>query len=207
MSEHSTPVQSSPWNTSIAKGLLQVALISLSVPSLTSGTASAYPVEVLRKIEDVSRLMVPRQGRREITSLRSVKEEVELIRSVFGLNMSEVAQLFNISRPAAYAWLDGALPKAEAMARLTRIADQAQDAKSAGVTRMAHFVRRPQKDGRSLFQLLKEGADIQDALAAIRKTAEEEEAGRKVSASRKASTKKGDPAGIDEVATPIIPEV
>lgn len=207
MTEHSTPVQSTRWNSTIATGLLQVALISFSAPSLTSGTAAAYPVEVLRKVDDVSRLLPPRQERREITSLRSVKDEVELIRGVFGLNMSEIAHLFNISRPAAYAWLDGALPKAEAMARLTRIANHAQEAKSAGITRMAHFVRRPQKDGRSLLQLLKEGADIQDALVAIRKAAAEEEAGRKVSASRKTSTKKGDLAGIDEVATPIIPEV
>lgn len=207
MAQHIRKVESPPlWNSLVAKSVLQAALISFSPAVLSAGTGTAYPVEVLNKVDDITRLIVPRQGRREITALRSVKDDVELIREVFGLKMSEVAHLFDVSRPAAYAWLDGALPKADAMARLTRVATQAQQVRAAGITRMGHFVHRPQKDGRSLLQLLKEGADIQDALSAIKQTAVEEETGRKMSASRQLRTKKGDLTGIDEVATPIIRE-
>jgi hypothetical protein len=206
--KQATPVQASRWTSSVATGLLHAALIwPLSGPALTGGTAAAYSFEVLQQADEIGRLVVPCQSRRSnMTALRSVKEDVELIRVTFGLKMSEVAQLFNVSRPAAYAWLDGALPKSDAMSRLSHVARQAEQVKAANIDRIGRFIRRPLQDGRSMLQLLKEGADIQNALATIKQAAAEDETGRKLSASRYSSAKKGDVASIDEVSVPIIKE-
>ncbi len=206
-----------PWTTSLAKGLLPMVLIwPQSKPALTEATAAAYSEEgplaptnattATYQAKYVPRFIVPAQQRREPHSLRSVAADLKHIRSTFALKMSEVAEIFNVSRPAVYAWLDGAIPKQDVLTRLMLLSKQAEQVNQAGINRLEHFLRRPLADGRSLLQLLKEGANIEHALSTIKQAAAEEELSRKLAVSRHSPTKKGDAASIDELSVPIVPE-
>jgi hypothetical protein len=195
------------WTRSLAKGLLPVALIwPQSGMALTAATAGSYAEEILRQVKDIPRFIIAAQPRLGVPPLRTVGRDLELIRTVFSLKISEIAQIFDVSRPTVYAWLDGSTPRPEVLTRLAYLSKEAEKVNQANITRVEHFVRRPLADGRSLLQLLKEGANTEQALSAIKHAAAEEESSRKLAVSRHSPSKKGDTASIDELSVPIVPE-
>ena len=209
MTKYTSEIQrTQTWTKTLAKGLLPVVLIwPHSSTGLTGATAGSYSEETLQhtKDKDIERLIILTKPRLESPPLRSVSRDLEVIRDTFALKMSEIAQLFDVSRPTVYAWLDGSTPRPDVLARLAYLSKQAEKVNQAGITRVEHFLRRPLADGRSLLQLLKEGANIEQALSTIKHAAVEEESSRKMAVSRH-SPKKGDTAAIDELSVPIVPE-
>jgi hypothetical protein len=132
----------------------------------------------------------------------SIAEHVSIIRDAFGLRMSEVAMIFAVTRPTAYAWLNGSDPKPEVKAKIHRISRLVQDLRDGGIQRLDLYTRRPLRHGRSLIDMLRNGTDIQEAVGAIKATAMQTAQMRNIKGEiGPASRRKTVP--LDEISAPI----
>jgi hypothetical protein len=188
------------------KNMLHFVLIwPLSAAALMGSTGGAYSPEQIQsaQIEQAVRPFIEtRKNDPRLEYVRSVPQLLANIREVFGLKMSEVAQIFGVSRPAAYAWLDGALPKAEITTRLWHLSEQADQLKASGIDRADLYTRRPVLGPLSLLDVLKSGADIGQALAIVKESAAQETRTRQLAESRN-SRRKPAVSAADEISTPI----
>lgn len=104
----------------------------------------------------------------EKTTYLTISEQVDLIKNSFGLNMSAMAELLNISRPTVYAWLKGEPPKIqENMSHTNFVASQAQIYRELNLERPDNFIKRPLFNGESLFSLLKQEKTISESEYAL----------------------------------------
>lgn len=82
-------------------------------------------------------------------------EQIKLIKDSFGLNMSAMAELLNVSRPTVYAWMKGETPKLEEhITHVMHVVKQAKIYESLNLDRPDNFIKRPMLNGESLFSLL-----------------------------------------------------
>ena len=188
--------------------ILESALVlPLSIAALVSATGGAYTPDVYNRImkEGGIRSYAEIGNRAQPEYARSIAQHLLNIRDGFGLRMSEVAQIFGVSRTAAYAWLDGAIPKPEITAKLLDLSRQADMFREAGVERIEHFTRRPVVGCLSLLDLLKSGSDLRQAITVIKQTASLEAQNR--ATSPKAQAEGGRSRNIvDDISIPILPE-
>lgn len=105
---------------------------------------------------------------------RSPADLVATIRDGFAISMSELAAVLGVSRPTAYAWLEGQEPKPEAMIRIQRLSPAADEFNRANISRLDKLVHRPILDGRSLLDLLKADEDPLLALAKLKEIGKKE---------------------------------
>ncbi|ARG15464.1 TPA: XRE family transcriptional regulator [Acinetobacter nosocomialis] len=97
------------------------------------------------------------------TSYLSISEQVKIIKDSFGLNMSAMAELLNISRPTIYAWIRGEPPKTQDnISHISFVEKQALLYRDLHLDRPDNFIKRPIFDGESLFSLLREEKQIND---------------------------------------------
>jgi len=181
-------------------------IIALSLDAITSGTAGAYPV--LFDFQNIMDFRGPMQSktvekRVEIALAPSTAQLLLNIRDIFTLRMSELAQIFGVSRRAAYDWLEGAEPKPDTVARIYVLNKYAEELKAAGIAQIEHFVRRPVVSGRSLLDLLKSGESIEAAIDVIKRAASEEAKNRRQLGQRISETNTTSVDGFDEVSTPV----
>ncbi|CAI3137812.1 hypothetical protein MWMV8_MWMV8_01141 [Acinetobacter calcoaceticus] len=95
----------------------------------------------------------------------SISEQVEIIKNSFGLNMSAMAELLNISRPTIYAWLKGEPPKTQDnISHISFIVKHALSYRDLNLDRPDNFTKRPIFDGESLFSLLREEKQITESM-------------------------------------------
>jgi hypothetical protein len=85
-----------------------------------------------------------------------------------------VATILGVSRPTAYAWLEGQEPKPEAMMRIQGLSRAADEFSRANITRLDKLVHRPIVEGRSLLDLLKADEDPLLALSKLKEIGEKE---------------------------------
>lgn len=131
---------------------------------------------------------------------RSPAEELQYIRQHLCLNMSDLALLLGVSRPTAYAWLDGDEPKEDnyhSIVRLSRIAEQFERLHLANLEKL---LRRPVFDGRSLLDKLKASEEIGDCIPVLQNLASKEASAR---SRLKGSGKSPDNQGLSNLSTPI----
>ncbi|NJM77454.1 MAG: hypothetical protein HC852_18815 [Acaryochloridaceae cyanobacterium RU_4_10] len=112
---------------------------------------------------------------------RSPAEHVANIRDVFGINMSDLASILSITRPTAYAWLEGQEPKPEAILRIQRLSRTADEVKQMNMIRLDKLIHRPILDGRSLLERLRVDEDLSPALAELKAIADKEKQTRRQS--------------------------
>jgi len=180
-------------------------VVALGLETLAYGTAGAYSALCdFQTIEDF-RGPVQIQTKKPVQAsyAPSTAQLLSTIRDVFALKMSEVAQVFGVSRRAAYDWLEGVTPKAETVTRIYTLSRYAEELRAAEVTNIEHYLHRPVVSGRSLLDLLKAGENIETAIAIIKRTALEEAANRKGLGRRTSDTNTASVDGFDEVSTPI----
>lgn len=96
--------------------------------------------------------------------VETVSEQLQRIQSTFGLTITDMAFLFDVSRPTVYAWIEGQEPKQEFFARIQRLNDKAIIASAYELPRMNKLVRRSLRDGYTLLQKIKDGESIQSSL-------------------------------------------
>lgn len=127
-------------------------------------------------------------------------EELRYIRRHLCLNMSDLASLLGVSRPTAYAWLDGDEPEEahyHSIVRLSRIAKQFESLHLANIGKL---LRRPVFDGRSLLDKLKASEEIDDYIPALQNLASKEASAR---ARLKGSGKSLDNQGLESLIFPL----
>jgi len=110
--------------------------------------------------------------------LRSPAAQVSEIRDVYGLNMSELANILGVTRPTVYAWLNGQEPKPESLVHIKRLSSATHQIKELNVVRLEKLIRRPIFEGKSLLDKIKSNEDIFEALATLRMIAQNEMASR-----------------------------
>ena len=151
--------------TSPAQGS-QLPLIAFAL----RGTGSGYDV-YSANLALVSEYLHYRTGVEMVgrgqPDVRTAAQHLTNIRSVFGLPMAELGALFRVSRQSIYKWLHGAEPdarKADQIHALSQIADQF---KTSGVTRAGAVFKMKAFDGKSLYQLFKDGEQLPRNVSAV----------------------------------------
>jgi hypothetical protein len=176
-------------------------VLALSIDALTKGTAGGYCPEDF-DLETISNHRGPvpyKVLEKQVASIApSTAQLLTTVRDTFALKMSEVAQIFRVSRRAAYDWLEGATPKPELIAKIYQLSTLAARFRDAGVPNVRHFIHRPIVGERTLFELLKSGDNLDRAIEVVRVTALEEASARKPSGRRVQNA-----SDLDEESTPI----
>jgi transcriptional regulator with XRE-family HTH domain len=140
----------------------------------------------------------------------SIPRAILQIRDRLGLKMSEVAEVFGVSRQAVYLWLKGDNLKPEYVQRIWQLNRIAERLQLAGIDRPEHFIHRPLSlDGDSLFQLLISGANVDSALALLKEQFNMEQSSRDKAYAEHENTRHRtqDFSSVMELATPILEEV
>jgi transcriptional regulator with XRE-family HTH domain len=153
--------------------------------ALVAGTGGIFDVDNTAQVPNLTNCSIVRLKAAEgeevfpVTNALSVAERLQQLRDILGLKMSEIADIFGVSRQAAYAWLSGTIPKGEIVRRIWTFSNHAERLRRAGVARPELFTHRPVlQDGRSLFDLLLHGGPFEKAIAVIISTAEKEAGSR-----------------------------
>lgn len=101
------------------------------------------------------------------------------IRRAFALNMTELAQALGVSRPTAYAWLNGAEPRASVALEIWKFAALADHIKDLGLEN-PRLLRKPIQGSDSVVSVLLHRQNLADA----RRLLEELERSQTVAAPR-----------------------
>ena len=114
-----------------------------------------------------------------VTSL-SPAEQIAFVRETLSLNMSQIAELIGVSRPTAYAWLDGReSERGETAGKIMRLAVMVQTIKEKNIPRVDLLVKRPIFERKSLLDLIKERKyDISCELDELKTIGSKEETAR-----------------------------
>lgn len=91
---------------------------------------------------------------------RSVAEQIQWLRKALGVNMSDLAQLLEVTRPAVYGWLKGVVPQSDTVTRLSKLVGQVGQIAALGLERPDLLLKRPIFAGQSPFELLKSGIPL-----------------------------------------------
>jgi len=88
-------------------------------------------------------------------------ENLERVREVFSPGMSNLAEIFGVSRQTIYNWLNGEQPRPDHITKLQDLANAADTIAEAKIPRTAALLKRPVSKGRSLFQVARNGGSMQ----------------------------------------------
>jgi transcriptional regulator with XRE-family HTH domain len=188
-----------------------VALIVLAVG--TGGGYSAANANLIPESKNAPLVTInstPSVERKKPAQGISIPNAILQIRDRLGLKMSEVAEIFGVSRQAVYLWLKGENLKNEYVQRVWQLSLIAERLQLAGIDRPEHFIHRPlSPDGDSLFQLLISGANVDSALALVKEQFNVEQSSRDKAYAEHQNTRhrKPDLSSVMELATPILDEV
>jgi transcriptional regulator with XRE-family HTH domain len=150
-----------------------VAALFLSFTPGTGGMMTPHSTREMNRWLYTPQIHVEYSGAKNVDT-RSPADLVATIRDGFAITMSDLAAVLGVSRPTAYAWLEGQEPKPEAMMRIQRLSRAADEFNCANITRLDKLVHRPILDGRSLLDLLKADEDPLLALAKLKEIGEKE---------------------------------
>lgn len=85
------------------------------------------------------------------------------LRESLGLSITDLARVFDVSRPTIYAWMKGETePRSELWPRLREMEQLASRAQQYSLSRPARLVRRPVLDGTSLLGRLQAGQEVEE---------------------------------------------
>jgi transcriptional regulator with XRE-family HTH domain len=184
--------------------------------ALVAGTGGTYSTANMAEVPrwtNVPAVMInstPSAERMKPTQEISIPKAILQIRERLGLKMSELAEVFGVSRQAVYLWLKGDNLKNEYVQRVWQLSLIAERLQLADIDRPEHFIHRPlSAEGDSLFQLLVRGANADSALALLNEQFKAEQSSRDKSFAEHQSTRhrKQDLSSVMELATPILEEV
>jgi len=184
--------------------------------ALVAGTGGLYSpanaalVSEWTNVPAITISSTPSVERKKSTQQVSIPTTILQIRDRLGLKMSEVAEIFGVSRQAVYLWLKGDNLKTEYVQRVWQLSRIAQRLQLAGIDRPEHFIHRPlSPEGGSLFHLLVGGGDVDSALTMLKEQFKAEQSSREKSFAEHQNTRnrKQDLSSVMELATPILEEI
>jgi DNA-binding transcriptional regulator YiaG len=145
----------------------------LSFTAGTGGIMTAHSTEMLSRWIHTPYIHVERSVSKTVDT-RSPSEHVANIRDVFDMKMSDLAAVLGVTRPTAYAWLEGQEPKPEAVTRIQQLSHAADAIRQASIPRLDKLIHRPVLNGRSLLDILKTDEDPLKVLATLKEIADKE---------------------------------
>jgi transcriptional regulator with XRE-family HTH domain len=152
----------------------------------------------------LSRPSAPAERKSDVTSL-SPSEQIVFIRETLSLNMSQIAELTGVTRPTAYAWLDGReSDRGDTAGKIMRLAVEVEMIKGMNIPRVDLLVKRSIFNGKSVLDLLRECKDITSEIDELKAIGDKEEATRRNNRipKNKIDFSRMNEA-IDEISTPI----
>ena len=187
-------------------------VVATLVATLIAGTGGYYSQSNVGKVCEwtsvpaIAISVVPAPNSKVYSQNITIPQAIHQIRDKLGLNMSEVGEIFGVSRQSVYLWLKGGELKPEYIQRIwdiSRIADQLQ---TAGIERPEHFIHRPiSADGLTLYQLLSRGENVDSAMSFLKEqsAAEQLVRGKTSVEYNSARARKRDISSVIELSTPI----
>ena len=153
-------------------GTGKMVLIAPLYLCMIAGTGGVYtPANIpLRFTASQNQLFEVRGLPTKRNQLASISQHVISIRKVLGLKMSELALIFGVTRPAAYAWINGVEPKPELRAKILNLSRLVEELRSTGMGSVELLARQPIATDKSLIDLLKSGNDVSDAIISMKRS-------------------------------------
>jgi DNA-binding transcriptional regulator YiaG len=148
-------------------------IVSLSLTAGTGGTLEASNLIAANTLT-VNPIINVNENRLRRVQVVTTAQHLQKIRQAFRLNMSELAHIFEVSRPAAYAWLQGVEPKTNMRLQALKISAYADEAFRLRIPRIELFAKRPLSSGSSLIESLRGDDDVLSALQEIKRIADRE---------------------------------
>lgn len=151
----------------------KAALIAPLYMFLVAGTGGVYTSANIQTawINPQNSVVTVRGDRAKRKIVLSFSEQLLQIRDMFGLSMTELAQVFAVSRPTVYSWTNGVDPKDQGVKDLiNKLSCHVETLRAAGLTSVNVLARQPVSDGKSVIDLLKSGTDVTSAIASIKFT-------------------------------------
>lgn len=133
-------------------------------------------------------------------SFEPPRDQLQYIRDMLGINVSDLASVLGVSRPTVYAWLEGDEPSPENYTHIVRLKRIAAEVNRQAIPRFEKLLKRPIFDGLSFLDKLKASEDPIDDLSLLKQLAEKEQNAR---SSPKASGKTLTDDGFLEQSTPL----
>jgi transcriptional regulator with XRE-family HTH domain len=186
--------------------------VALTLPIGTGGGYSAANANLISGSPNIPVATItstPSAERKMSVHEASIPNAILQIRDRLGLKMSEVADIFGVSRQSIYLWLKGENLKNEYVQRVWQLSIIAERLHLAGIDRPEHFIHRPlSPEGDSLFQLLISGGNVDSALALLKGQFNAEQSSRDKSFAEHQNTRhhKQNLSSVMELATPILEE-
>jgi DNA-binding XRE family transcriptional regulator len=153
-----------------ASGAVKAVLIAPLYVCMVAGTGGVYtPTNIQLRVNAPSNSIVEIRGYHTKRNLLfSVPQELVDLRDMFGLTMTDLAQIFGVSRPTVYAWLSGSEPKDEIKSEMRTLAGYVEELRNAGISQAAFLARQPLEGEQSLISIFKSGSDAKNAIATIK---------------------------------------
>ncbi len=92
-----------------------------------------------------------------IDTPRTVAEDLHHIRTILKPGVSELADIFGVSRQAIYNWLGGENPSSLHTSKIKDFAAAADIITTEGITITGNILKRKIKEGKTLFEIIRDG--------------------------------------------------
>lgn len=137
--------------------------------------------------------------------IRSPAEKLTFVRSAFAPSISEMARLFGVSRQTIYNWQAGEPIAQQNEDRLDQLAHAADVLRANGISEQASVMRRKLADGKTFFDLVREGKPATEVAVMLVSLIQKEAAQRQVLADRLAGRAKKR-VDVEDVGAPHLSE-
>jgi transcriptional regulator with XRE-family HTH domain len=125
----------------------------------------------------------------EVVLARTPAENLERVRAVFSPAVTELANLFSVSRQTVYNWLNGDQLRPEHITKLQDIAHAADIVAETGIPMTGALLKRKVIEGKNLFEVARDGGSTRDAAQLLVQIVRREAGQREMMAARFAGRK------------------
>jgi transcriptional regulator with XRE-family HTH domain len=192
-----------PWMP-LAVGILVVPIIGLGVGTGGAATLNyvkergtkGYPYAVYdtsQKAADVIASQIP-------------AENLQHIRAVLRPTVTDLASVLGVSRQAIYDWQAGKAIAPENASRLSNLARAADVFAIGGLTVTSQVLRRPIKNGKNFFDLVREGSSADSTARTLIEIIRRESGQREALRNRLAGRPRLGREAFEEIGTPMLDE-
>lgn len=157
------PASAKPWIT-VAVGALVVPMIGFGI-----GTGGAATLDYVRERGNMGYPYAVYESRHkalEAFASETPVENIVRIRGVLGCTVTDMARMIGVSRQAIYDWRAGKAIAPENASRLSELTRAADIIAGEGPAVTPRVLRRPIREGKNFFELVREGGSA--AVAADR---------------------------------------
>lgn len=136
---------------------------------------------------------------------RTTAEDLAQIRAIFKPAVSELANIFGVSRQAIYNWLGGEEPISLHTNKIRDLASAADVIAAEGIPITSHVLKRKITDGKSLFEIVRDGSSAKEGAQLLVRILRREQEQRRALDLRLANRVKPEVNPLD-IGSPVINE-